>query len=172
MILVDVNVLVHAFHEGAPGHARYRDWLDGVVALYIADFKFGNDECAKRLAGVGRYLEVVTRNLRIAAERTPMIIRHLLMPGHVDCCFRPVVDWTAEHLPGVRFQLHTGYVPCWRASGDAKMGRLTSADEVREAWGYLRTKDLQTGARLESRTRSAYGDTCRCPGLNGKKNWR
>ena len=31
MILVDVNVLVHAFHEGAPGHARYRDWLDELM---------------------------------------------------------------------------------------------------------------------------------------------
>lgn len=121
------------------------EWLDGVITLYIADFKFGNDECAKRLAGVARYIEVVTRNLIIAAERTPMIIRHLLMPGHVDCCFRPVVDWTAEHLPGARFQLHTGYVPCWRATSDAKMSRLTSADEMRWAWDYLQTKDLQIG---------------------------
>lgn len=32
MILADVNVLVHAFHEGAPDHARYRAWLDGVVS--------------------------------------------------------------------------------------------------------------------------------------------
>lgn len=31
MILVDVNVLVAAFHDGAPDHARYRDWLDDVV---------------------------------------------------------------------------------------------------------------------------------------------
>jgi toxin-antitoxin system PIN domain toxin len=32
VILVDVNVLVHAFHDGAPDHARYRDWLETVVA--------------------------------------------------------------------------------------------------------------------------------------------
>lgn len=31
MILLDVNVLVHAFHEGAPHHGRYRDWLDETV---------------------------------------------------------------------------------------------------------------------------------------------
>jgi toxin-antitoxin system PIN domain toxin len=28
VILLDVNLLVHAFHGGAPDHARYRDWLD------------------------------------------------------------------------------------------------------------------------------------------------
>jgi uncharacterized protein len=32
LILVDVNVLVHAFHEGAPDHTRYREWLDDVVS--------------------------------------------------------------------------------------------------------------------------------------------
>lgn len=32
MILVDVNVLVQAFHDGAPEHARCREWLDELVA--------------------------------------------------------------------------------------------------------------------------------------------
>jgi len=31
VILIDVNVLVYAFHEGAPDHARYREWLDETV---------------------------------------------------------------------------------------------------------------------------------------------
>lgn len=32
MILLDVNVLVYAFHAGSPGHGRYRAWLEGAVA--------------------------------------------------------------------------------------------------------------------------------------------
>jgi len=31
MRLVDVNVLVYAFREDAPGHAAHRDWLQGLV---------------------------------------------------------------------------------------------------------------------------------------------
>lgn len=31
MILPDVNVLVYAFHEGAPDHRRYRRWLEEAV---------------------------------------------------------------------------------------------------------------------------------------------
>ncbi len=31
MILLDVNVLVYAFHEGAPDHGRYREWLEAAV---------------------------------------------------------------------------------------------------------------------------------------------
>ncbi len=31
MILMDVNILVYAFRKDAADHARYRDWLHGVV---------------------------------------------------------------------------------------------------------------------------------------------
>lgn len=41
MILVDVNVLVYAFHEGAPDHAAYRDWLTSAIA---GDEPFGVSE--------------------------------------------------------------------------------------------------------------------------------
>jgi hypothetical protein len=38
LILVDVNVLVQAFHEGAPHHREYRAWLESAVA---SDEPFG-----------------------------------------------------------------------------------------------------------------------------------
>lgn len=41
MILVDVNVLVHAFHAGAPDHAAYRAWLASTIE---ADEPFGVSE--------------------------------------------------------------------------------------------------------------------------------
>lgn len=34
MILVDVNVLVYAFHEGSPDHARFREWLRDALLSY------------------------------------------------------------------------------------------------------------------------------------------
>lgn len=119
-------------------------WLDGVITLYIADFKFGNDDCAKQLAGVANYMEIVTRNLLFVDGRTPTIIRHLLMPGHIECCFKPVVEWIAANLPHTRFQLHTGYVPCWRANNDPNINRLNRADEVREAKDYIQQLNLKT----------------------------
>ena len=119
------------------------DWLDGVVICVIGDFKFGNDDCAQKLAGVPRYWEVVTRNLlRFAANGAPLIVRHLLMPGHVECCFRPVADWMAANLPEVRFHLACSYVPCWKAQTDPNLGRVTNRGERQEAENYLRSLDL------------------------------
>jgi toxin-antitoxin system PIN domain toxin len=41
MILLDVNVLVHAFHAGTPEHPAYRAWLEAAVA---SDEPFGVSE--------------------------------------------------------------------------------------------------------------------------------
>lgn len=89
--------------------------LDGVVDVYLADFKFGNDDCAQRLAGTTHYIEIVSRNLQLVAGRGDLIVRHLLLPGHLDCCFRPLVAWLRDHLPEARLSVRDGYLPHWQA---------------------------------------------------------
>jgi putative pyruvate formate lyase activating enzyme len=89
--------------------------LKDVADIYVADFKFGNDACAQRLSNVARYVATVTRNLCIAAEQGDLIVRHLLLPGHFDCCYRPIVNHIARELPGVKFSIRDGYLPRWQA---------------------------------------------------------
>jgi len=102
--------------------------LDGVVDTYLPDFKFGNSECALRIAGVPRYFEVVTRNLLDAATRGRLLVRHLLLPGHEDCCFRPILDWMRSHLPDVPLSIRNGYLPRWRAARHAELDRPLQRD--------------------------------------------
>jgi putative pyruvate formate lyase activating enzyme len=107
--------------------------LCGVVDVYVADFKFGNDRCASELAGVQNYLSIVTRNLGIAADQADLIVRHLVMPGHLDCCFEPVVKWIREHMPDVKFSVRDGYLPAWRARHFPHLGRVLKRDEIERA---------------------------------------
>lgn len=95
--------------------------LDGVVDTYVADFKFGNDDCARRLAGVENYVDIVGRNLGIAASQGDLIVRHLLLPGHFDCCFRLIVNWLHTHLPAAKFSIRDGYLPKWLARHDTDL---------------------------------------------------
>ena len=137
--------------------------LDGVVACYLADFKFGNAACAQRLAGVPNYSAVVQRNLLFAAARAQVIVRHVLLPGHLGCCFRPAADWIAQHLPGARFQLYPGYIPCGPASCDPEIGRLNTRAEVRVAPDYLASltlcrSPLPSATGRPSPARSAPGE--------------
>lgn len=118
------------------------DLLDGAVDLYLGDFKFGNDQCAKSVAGISPYVEIIQRNLLDIVGRTPIIVRHLLMPGHFSCCFKSLTSWLSDRLPGTRFALHTGYVPCWRAESDPALGRLTNRQEIRDAIQHLETLRL------------------------------
>lgn len=109
------------------------DLLEGVITMYIADFKFGSDACARGLAGVDRYVEVVTRNLLHASRHAGILVRHLLMPGHLDCCLSPIAQWLAEHMPDAPFTLMTGYIPAWREASGGEMSRCLAAGEIDEA---------------------------------------
>jgi len=91
------------------------DLLDGVVDVFVADYKFGNQDCAHRLGGGENYVNIVQRNLKLAVGRGRLIVRHLLLPGHMDCCYRPIARWMAENLPEAEFSLREGYLPSWRS---------------------------------------------------------
>lgn len=73
-----------------------------IIDIWLPDFKYGNNKCAFRLSGVQRYMDVVPRNIRKAAEIGDMIIRHLVLPGHIDCCTRRVLEYIADKLPADR----------------------------------------------------------------------
>ena len=103
--------------------------LADVVTVYVADFKFGNDDCATRIARVPDYVSVITRNLRIAAAQADLIVRHLVLPGHLDCCFRPIVDWLRAEMPHVKFSVREGYQPHWQARRHTELAAPLSRAE-------------------------------------------
>jgi putative pyruvate formate lyase activating enzyme len=109
-----------------------RELLDGLFDVWCADYKFDNDACAQRLGRVPRYNETVRENMIWAAQQSDLIVRHLLMPGHVECCWRPVAEWLGTHLPGVKVSLRTGFWPGWQAARHAELrGTVSPADRKR-----------------------------------------
>ncbi len=117
----------------AHGTAEARALLDGIFDIWVADLKFGNDTCAKRIARVDNYGAIVRENLLWASGRTRLIVRHLLMPGHLDCCWRPVASWLAAELPGAEVSLRTGFWPGWFSHRHAELRTTTRLNEEREA---------------------------------------
>ena len=119
----------------AHGTARARALLDGLFDVWLADFKFGNDACAQRLAKVPDYVRVVRENLLWADDHSELIVRHLLMPGHVECCWRPVAEWLAENLPGGKVNLRAGFWPAWQARRHGELLNVLSMSEHDFAFG-------------------------------------
>ncbi|MCK5396650.1 MAG: radical SAM protein, partial [Thermoplasmata archaeon] len=52
----------------------------------------------------------------IARQQAEIIIRHLVMPNHVDCCSKPILDWISENLENVRVNIMAQYRPMYQAS--------------------------------------------------------
>ena len=126
----------------AHGSAQARELLDGMFDVWLADYKFGNDTCAQRLAKVPDYVRFVQENLRWAAGHSELIVRHLLMPGHVECCWKPVAEWLAAELPGVKVNLRSGFWPAWHARKHAELRRMVSTDESRRAFQFAQDLGL------------------------------
>jgi len=126
----------------AHGTAEARALLAGVFNVWLADYKFGQDTCAQRLARVSNYTPIVQENLRWAADHTTLIVRHLLMPGHGECCWRPLAAWLAAELPGVKVSLRTGFWPGWFSTRHPELRKTTSQSEEERAFAWARELGL------------------------------
>jgi len=107
--------------------------LSGVIDVYLADFRYGNDECAQKYSNVNNYWGITTRNFLLAHEDAEVIIRHLVLPTHLECCTKPIVAWIAKHMPGVRFNLMFQYMPYYKAHQHPEINRRLSYDERKRA---------------------------------------
>ncbi len=85
--------------------------LSGLVDVWLADFKCGNGRCARNILGGPNYVETVIENLKLAESQGDLIIRHVVLPGHRDCCTRPILQWIAREMPKVKVSLKGDYLP-------------------------------------------------------------
>jgi len=132
--------------------------LDGAIDLYLGDFRFGCDECARTLGGVDRYVETAARNFQLAARSSDLIIRHLLIPGHIECCLKPIAKWVAERLPEAPFNLMFQYTPFFEALDDPALCRSLTPEEEKEALRIVSEHKLNTTSWRRPLSDSAPAD--------------
>lgn len=116
--------------------------LDGIVDIFLVDFKFGNDDCARNLSGAVNYVATVQRNLLFASQIARLVVRHLVMPGHLECCLKPVANWMAQKLPFVTFHLMLNYIPDWKAWDESNLNRRLRDAEKEQAKEIVRSIGL------------------------------
>jgi putative pyruvate formate lyase activating enzyme len=103
--------------------------LRGFVDIYLADLKCGSSACARALLDAGDYVDVARRNIVTVREHARLIVRHVVLPGHTECCLRPTLWWLAAEVPGVKLSLRTNYVPPAEAVS-APGGYLTNREAL------------------------------------------
>jgi putative pyruvate formate lyase activating enzyme len=128
--------------------------LRELVDIWLPDFKFGNNKCAIRLSRTPWYFETVAENHRlIYGWGEDIVIRHLIMPGHVECCTKPVLKWIAENMPEVPVNVMDQYHPdAYCNPADPRfdkryvdMARYPTREEILEAYRYAERLGLNFG---------------------------
>lgn len=109
------------------------DFMD----FWLPDFKFST-ECVYKYSGVQNYFEIITRNLkRIHDEGSgEIIIRHLVMPNHVECCSKPILDFVANEVPKCAVNIMGQYRPEYHAFKFDEINRRPTSEEMLEVKQY------------------------------------
>jgi putative pyruvate formate lyase activating enzyme len=118
-----------------------------VIDFWLPDMKWFDDKCAAKYSRVPNYWGVVSRNHKTSYDRgsSEMIVRHLLMPGHIDCCTKPILEWISKTIPKALVNVMDQYRPCYlvSSSGDyACLNRRPSQQEIDEARKYADELEL------------------------------
>ncbi len=118
--------------------------LSNTQDVYLTDLKYGDNVCAHNYSKVPDYFRIVTRNHRIAFTDAELIIRHLVLPGGLECCTRPVLKWIADNLGSmVRVNLMNQYSPHGMAHKYPEISRRLTTTEFEKALKVAQEVGLQ-----------------------------
>ncbi|MBS3815650.1 MAG: radical SAM protein [Hadesarchaea archaeon] len=126
--------------------------LSGTQDIFLTDFKYGNNDCALKYSKIPNYWETVSRNHELAFEDSELIIRHLVLPGHIDCCTKPILEWIAENLSkDVRINVMGQYRPSGEISVSpsdyGELNRRPKLEEMEEAYQIAKNLGLNNVAK-------------------------
>lgn len=116
--------------------------LQGIIDVYLTDFKYGNDSCAKRLSKVDNYVKIIKRNHKIAYTQGEIIIRHLILPNHITCCSEPILQWIRRNIPNVAVNVMAQYRPEFHAYEYEEITRPITTEEYIQVKSYANKLNL------------------------------
>ncbi len=135
--------------------------LDGIVDIYMPDFKFWDPGAARELCDAPDYPERAREALRemhrqvgdllldeSGVAQRGVLARHLIMPNGLAGT-PDVVDFIAKEISAVTYvNIMDQYHPCGRAFGNRAINRRITPEELREALDAAAKAGL---TRLDSR---------------------
>ena len=130
---VSVNVPI-VWNSNAYYSKEAADLLASFADIYLLDFKYGPGDCASRISGAPNYWRVCTTNHMQAAKQGELIVRVLVLPNHLECCTRPILNWIGQNLgPETRVNLMFQFRPEWQAHSIHELRRRLTEIEERKA---------------------------------------
>ena len=138
--------------------------MDGLVDIYMPDFKFWEPEMARHYSKARNYPDAAPRVIKAMHQQVGdlvldendlalrgLIVRHLVMPGGIGGS-RNIMEWVARELgPNTYVNVMAQYYPAGKVSKKdyVDINRHITPDEFQEALAAARAAGLQ---RLDTRS--------------------
>lgn len=121
--------------------------LDGIVDIYLPDFKYASGDMAAKYSAEARTYPEVTKKALLEMHRQVgtakaaedgviyrgLMMRHLVMPSGVSGT-REVIEWIAKNLPKDTYlNLMSQYQPCYEAADYPEISRRITRQEYSDA---------------------------------------
>ncbi len=128
--------------------------LNGLVDIYLPDFKYNQNASAKRYSGASDYPEVIKRNLKLMYSQVGgpvlqngllkrgLVVRHLVLPTlYRESC--EILQWLADNFAdNIYISLMNQYVPFYRAPKYPEINRRLTTYEYEKVVDYARSLGL------------------------------
>lgn len=135
--------------------------LDGVIDIYMPDFKFGEPGPAAEFCGADNYPEMAKRAIKemhrqvgdLVIDRSGLavrglLVRHLVLPGGLAST-REVLHFIATEVSKTTYvNLMDQYYPCAAVAPRSRLGRRVTREEFQTALDIAREEGL---TRLDKR---------------------
>ncbi|MBC7187496.1 MAG: radical SAM protein [Calditrichaeota bacterium] len=132
--------------------------LEGIVDVYLPDFKYADADLARRYSATPDYPGVCLAALREmyrqvgelqldeeGIARRGLLVRHLVLPGALQNTERVLSTIARELSPSVHVSLMSQYLPIWGAPRFPELTRRVSEEEYHEALAMLERYGLENG---------------------------
>lgn len=133
--------------------------LEGLVQIYMPDYKYADAEAARKYSSAPDYPEAAAAAIaEMYRQRGPFVmdedgllqsgvlIRHLILPGLEENTMN-VIDYVADSFPAgsVLFSLMSQYTPMEEAQGFPELRRRVSAESNELLCHYIKTRGIEAG---------------------------
>ncbi|MDE6412345.1 MAG: radical SAM protein [Eubacterium sp.] len=128
--------------------------LDGLIDVYLPDFKYIRNDKAERYSSAFDYPETAKKALAEMYRQTGkavfdgdlmkkgMIIRHLILPQNTNSSLE-IIDYVSEHFKNAYLSLMAQYVPCTRLDDYKEINRTITRREYDKVVDYALSKGLE-----------------------------
>ncbi|MDZ7262395.1 MAG: 4Fe-4S cluster-binding domain-containing protein [candidate division KSB1 bacterium] len=132
--------------------------LDGIVDIYLPDFKYVERRWAKQYSATPNYPEICQRAIKEmyrqvgdlvvddeGIARHGVLIRHLILPNGLASTAKVLEILTTKISPRITFSLMSQYLPLWEARRYPDLARRITPEEYDEALRALAAYHIDRG---------------------------